>query len=102
MSNVVDLFSSHYRNNRVPLWMRVVYFALENDGRRLGRGELKRAVDPFTRPPELSRAIARAKQLGLLTYDSNARCLHLKGYPPPGRKTPSRTPDQNHPYRPSA
>lgn len=68
----------HFTNPRLPLWVRVYLFALVNDGRVLGKGELRLSVDPYARASEFSRAITRAKQQGLLTEESSARMLVLK------------------------
>jgi hypothetical protein len=72
------MFDRHYRLPGLPLPLRVSLVAYDRDGEHLQRGELRQLVDPLVRPAEISRAIATAKRLGLISADSSAGCLKSK------------------------
>lgn len=75
-------FARQYDNPALPLWTRVVLYAVDHHGRELARGELHRAVDPhrLIRTAEISRAIRHGIKAGLLDEASNAGLLLLAGY----------------------
>lgn len=67
-----------YNHPRHPAWLRVWLYAMDHDGHHLTPCELRdaTALDPRT----LSRGLAVARTMGLLTADSNARrcrVLHM-------------------------
>lgn len=74
-------FSTHYANPRLPLWCRVVLYAVDHDAVQLDRGELMAAVDPqrLSRSAEVSRAIKHAVHKGILAPGSTARRLTFTG-----------------------
>jgi len=69
----------HYANPALPLWARVVMFAIDHDGRPLERAELHDAVDPMrlVRSAEISRAIRHGIRIGMLAPGSCAAMLRL-------------------------
>lgn len=62
----------------LPLWTRVGLYALEHHGEPLAPGQLRTTLDPTARPKDISRAITRAVNAGLLAHDSNARVLYTR------------------------
>lgn len=70
-------FSRFYASPRLPLWWRVILFAIDHDGMPLARGHLRDAVDPerLTRPAEISRAIRKGEKAGMLAPGSCAGVL---------------------------
>lgn len=73
-------FRHLYANPQLPLWWRLVLFAIEHDGMPLARGQLRDAVDPerLTRPAEISRAIRKAEKAGMLDKGSRSSMLHYR------------------------
>lgn len=70
---------SHLHDCRdLPLWVRVAAYGVEHHGQPLEPGELRRALDPYAHPVNVSRAIRRAVAAGLLAHDSSARCLYTR------------------------
>lgn len=72
-------FRRFYANAQLPLWWRVVLFAVDHDGVPLQQRQLRDAVDPerTVRSAEVSRAIHRGVTARMLAADSNALCLRL-------------------------
>lgn len=58
------------------LWVRVGLYARAHHGVRLGPGQLRRDLGQTYSVCDISRAIARAKQEGMLTHDSTARAMY--------------------------
>ena len=65
-----------WQSKALPLWVRVALYAEDHHGRRLAPGELRTTLDPQASPKDVSRAIRRGIEAGLLTYDSSARALY--------------------------
>jgi hypothetical protein len=76
-----ETWAARAANPRLPLWTRVASYA-EAHARPNGHcplltGQLHRSIDPTLSKGAISRAIARAVELGMLHPASSARCLVL-------------------------
>jgi hypothetical protein len=72
-------FARYYDAPQLPLFSRVLMYALDHDGQRLDRAELHDAVDPFRliRSAEISRAIRHCVRKGLLAPGSSCSALYV-------------------------
>ncbi|GAA1977560.1 hypothetical protein GCM10009798_43480 [Nocardioides panacihumi] len=72
-------FRRHYDSARLPLWTRIVMYALDHNGQPLRKAELHNAVDPLRQATstEITRAIRRAVNVGLLAPGSCCAILHI-------------------------
>lgn len=72
-------FAHLYDHPRIPLWWRVVLYAIDHHGQPLERAQLLDAVDPLRlgRSAEVSRAIRQGVTMGMLHPDSSAAMLRF-------------------------
>lgn len=69
------MFANQYDNPRLPLWVRLSFYAFDYNGVPLERGQLRSALGVSVQSRHVSRAIRTATDAGVLQPGSSARLL---------------------------